>query len=126
MALAKIHKQNLKHILFLSTKQYLQLTAKILKKNQIFFFYFLENYSRRVRKSTNKKILALTYASNFYFLRKRATEEFRKKEDYRHKREVEERLRKNFETSLLGVGSAGPRAQSAPGTSKGKKEAPRK
>ena len=66
------------------------------------------------------------YASKFYFLRKRATEEFRKKEDYRHKREVEERLRKNFETSLLGVGSVGPRAQSAPGTSKGKKEAPRK
>ena len=26
-----------------------------------FFFYFTENYSRRVRKSTNKKILALPY-----------------------------------------------------------------
>ena len=36
MALSKIHKQNLKNI-------------------YIFFFYFPENYSRRFRKSTNKK-----------------------------------------------------------------------
>ena len=34
--------------------------VKKIKKNsfRIFFFYFPENYSRRVRKSTNKKILA--------------------------------------------------------------------
>ena len=66
---------------------------------------------------------------SYYFVplsRKRATEEFRKKEDVRHKKEVDERLRKNFETSLLVVGSAQSRAQTGAGPSRGRKEAPRK
>ena len=48
-----------KYIIFQQNKSYLESADKIKKILEFFFFfYFLENYSRRVRKSTNKIILA--------------------------------------------------------------------
>ena len=63
MSISKIHRQNLKNILIFSTKQIIFRAGgqniKIIL--EFFFFYFIENYSRRVHKSTNQKILALVF-----------------------------------------------------------------
>ena len=58
-----MHRQNLKkNIFFNQTNNILESSDKIkkfvLEIKFYFFSYFPENYSRRVRKSTNKKILA--------------------------------------------------------------------
>ena len=57
-----MHRQDLKKILFFSTKQLIlrvgRQNKKIFRSQILFFSYFPENYSRRVCKSTNKKILA--------------------------------------------------------------------
>ncbi|WAR11074.1 INVS-like protein, partial [Mya arenaria] len=65
---------------------------------------FTEDRGYRVRKTfkENKRLLMKHEQLKKEAARKRATEEFRKKEDSKHRREVEDRLRK---TSLLG-GSA--------------------
>ena len=58
VSLSKLHRQNLKNKLFFLPG----CVAKSVTCPATFFsfFYFPKNYSRRVCKSTNKKILALT------------------------------------------------------------------
>ena len=65
MSLSKIHKRKLKNILFFNkTNIYCLESADKIKKNylEIIFFFFLEDYSRRVLKSTNKKYSGLIVA----------------------------------------------------------------
>ena len=54
-----------KYIIFFSTKQIIFRVGRNIKNylEVNFFFYFPENYSRRVRKSTNKKIMAICRSS---------------------------------------------------------------
>ena len=59
---------------FQRNKKYLESEdkiKKIKKLNFIFFSCFLENYSRRVRKSTNKKVLALSHLNRGHILYKK-------------------------------------------------------
>ena len=63
MSLSKSHRQSLeKFFFFFFTKRIIFIVSGSNKRNNFrifFFFYFLENFSRRVHKSTNKIILAL-------------------------------------------------------------------
>ena len=57
--LSKIQRQNLKKNFFNETNNIKSLRIKYKNNFRIFFLYFTENYIRRVRKSTDKKNLAL-------------------------------------------------------------------